>query len=145
MILCDYRPDCTKKNKCQRAHSEEELYSWMKELRKLVRDYSSEFNLKLCQYYEEPGTEVKSGKYCRGVKCRFAHSEEELQSWREVLGHVQPSQPHALLEMCRSQWDCKNKNCLYAHDTSELEKRREGNCNMGFSTLLERIIQYQWL
>lgn len=123
---------CRKVLDCEYAHSQRELDCWVEEqenlkaeLSKMMRDYVSDHHqLKLCASLKPKSQCCKNGK-----ECMFAHSQKELDAWREHLGCLEyRSSEKKLLEMCRNaSKGCKyKKECRYAHTDIELQKWKEG-------------------
>ena len=66
-------------------------------------------------------------RFCKGLRCQFAHSERELEEWSG--GMLCRSSAGKLLGMCRNGEYCKYKikgTCRYAHNEKELMMWQEG-------------------
>ena len=134
LLLCGYRPKCTKGDRCIRAHSEQELESWRFQLLETVRRYRCDHHrLSFCRSIEGTGN-------CRKVlDCEYAHSQKELDHWAEAQETLKAELSRAMrdyipdhhqLKLCtslkRDSHSCKNGlECMFAHSQKELDAWRE--------------------
>ena len=86
--LCDYGISCQNKEGCTRAHSEFELSVWedVKEIERAIKQPRKEppeyRTPQMCKSME------KTGRCDHKITCKFAHSQSELDEWRERIKEI---------------------------------------------------------
>lgn len=129
-------PTCQLGVTCPYAHTEKERHELIKKLsydqvaieRPVPRaDKLLPYNL--CENHKNERKSSKDGECIYGVRCRQAHTEEELRSW-EIMRKKKKGElkirpfygGESRLVMCPRRGSCSDDvDCVYAHSMAELQ------------------------